>query len=147
MDVILLHNVQKLGRRGEKVSVARGHARNFLFPQGLAVRADQVDQKELESKLQHLENQDDKGRQAAEEQAAGMQDVVVTITAVAGDEDKLYGSVTAAMIAQALGDQGHVIESKQIVMEEPLKKLGSFAVPVRIHHDIEVEVQVAIERA
>jgi len=145
MDVILLHDVQKLGRRGEKVGVARGHARNFLFPQGLAVRADQVNQKELEARLQSLQSKDDKGREEAEGIAATMQDVTVTITATAGDEDKLYGSVTVAMIAEALSEKGHAIEAKQIVLPEPLKKLGIFSVPVRIHHDVEVEVQVAIE--
>lgn len=146
MDVILLHDVAKLGRRGEKVSVARGHARNFLFPQALAVRADQANQKELEAQLTRLETQDEKGRSEAEERAVGMQDVSVTIAAAAGEEN-LYGSVTAAMIAAALGEAGHAITAKQVLLEEPLKKLGSFTVSVRIHRDVEVEIQVAIERA
>jgi large subunit ribosomal protein L9 len=146
MDVILLHDVQKLGRRGQKVNVARGHARNFLFPQGLAVRADQANQKELEVRLQSLQSQDDAGREAAEALAAAMQDASITITAAAGEEN-LYGSVTAAMIAEALVALGHGVQAKQIVLEEPLKRLGSFSVPVRVHHDVTVEIQVAVERA
>ena len=92
MEIILLHDVPKLGRRGEKVNVARGHARNFLFPQGLAVRADTANMKDLEAQITRFETQDEKGREAAEALAAAMQDAAVTITAAAGEES-LYGSV------------------------------------------------------
>ena len=146
MDVILLHDLQKLGRRGEKVSVARGFARNFLFPPGLAVNADRARQKELETELQRLELKDEQGREAAESLVASLKDLSVTITAAAGEEN-LYGSVTSAMIASSLAEKGHAVETKQVILEEPLKKLGTYKVPVRVHRDLEVEIEVAIERA
>ena len=141
-----MHDVQKLGRRGEKVNVARGYARNFLFPQGLAVHADRAHEKELEARLHRLEVQDEKGREEAEALAAALKDLSVTIKAAAGEES-LYGSVNASMIAQALKEKGHAIEAKMVVLEEPLKKLGSYRIPLRIHRDFEAEVEVTVERA
>lgn len=146
MDVILLHDVQKLGRRGTKVGVARGYARNYLFPRGLAVQASLAQEKELESQLKALESRDEQQREQAESLAESMKDAAVTIAAAAGEEN-LYGSVSAAMIAAALEKLGHTVDAKHVVLEEPLKKLGSYTVPVRVHRDIEVEVQVTIERA
>ena len=145
MDVILLHDVQKLGRRGEKVSVARGYARNFLFPQGLAVQADRARQKELDTELRRLELKDEQGKEEAEVLGAALTDLSLTITAAAGEEN-LYGSITSAMIASLLVAKGHAVNAKQVILEEPLKKLGTYKVPVRIHNDLEVEIEVAIER-
>ena len=147
MDVILLHEVQKLGKRGETVAVARGYARNFLFPKGLAVRADLAHQKELDSKLRNLEAKDERTLKSAEEMGEQLKEASVNITAAAGDEDKLYGSVTGQQIAAALAEQGHTVEARHIQLEEPLKKLGNYTVPIRIHRDVVVEVQVWIERA
>lgn len=147
MDVILLHDVQKLGKRGEKVNVARGYARNFLFPQGLAVHADLAREKDLQAQLAKLEAKDESEKQAAEERAATIRGAEVALKAAASDEDKLYGSVTASMIAEALRNQGHEVTVKQIQLEEPLKSLGEFSVPVRVHREVEAEIQVKIERA
>lgn len=147
MQIILLHDVDKVGRRGESVSVADGYARNFLFPQGLAVRADTAKKKELEIRLASLEARDDRDRKGAEGLAESMKDVSVKITAAASDEDKLFGSVTAQMIASALGEKGHTVEAKQVLLEEPLRTLGNYTIPVRLHRDVEAEVQVWIERS
>ncbi|HKI83352.1 MAG TPA: 50S ribosomal protein L9 [Candidatus Krumholzibacteria bacterium] len=146
MDVILLHDVQKLGRRGAKVGVARGYARNYLFPRGLAIQASLAKERELESQLKAFETRDEQQREQAQGLAESMQGAAVTITAAAGEEN-LYGSVSAAMISAALEKLGHAIDAKQVILEEPLKKLGTYAVGVRVHRDIEVEVQVTIERA
>lgn len=146
MQIILLHDVDKVGRRGEAVSVADGYARNFLFPQGLAVRADTAKKKELEMRLASLEVRDERDKKDAEGLAASMKDVSVKITAAASDEDKLFGSVTAQMIASALVEKGHAIEAKQVLLEEPLRSLGNYAIPVRLHRDVQAEVQLWIER-
>lgn len=146
MQIILLHDVDKVGRRGESVSVADGYARNFLFPQGLAVRADTAKKKELEMRLASLEARDDRDRKVAEDQAESMKDVSIKIEAAASDEDKLFGSVTGQMIASALADKGHAIEARQILLDEPLKTLGNYTIPVRLHREVNAEIQLWIER-
>ncbi len=145
MDVILLHDVQKLGRRGEKVNVARGYARNFLFPQGLAVHADRAHEKELEAKLRRLELKDERGKEEAEALANALKDLSITILAAAGEES-LYGSVTVSMIAKALQEKGHAVEARMIRLEEPLKKLGTYKVPLSVHRDFETEIEVVVQR-
>ena len=147
MQIILLHDVAKVGRRGESVTVADGYARNYLFPQGLAVRADTAKKKELEIKLASLEARDDRDRKSAENLAESMKDVSVKITAAAGDEDTLFGSITAQMIASALAEKGHAVDAKQVLLDEPLKSLGNYTIPVRLHRDVEAEVQVWVERS
>ncbi len=146
MDVILLHDVQKLGRRGTKVGVARGYARNYLFPRGLAIQASLAKERELANQLKAFESRDELHREQAGTLAEAMKGAAITIQAAAGEEN-LYGSVTASMISSALAEIGHEVEAKQVLLEEPLKKLGTFTVPVRVHRDIEVDVQLTIERA
>ncbi len=146
MQIILLHDVDKVGRRGETVNVANGYARNYLFPEGLAVRADTAKKKELEIRLAALEARDDRDRKSSEELAESMKDVAVKISAAAGDEDRLYGSVTAQMIASALAEKGHAVEAKQVMLDEPLRALGNYTVPVKLHRDVTAEIQVWIER-
>ena len=147
MEIILLHDVSKLGQRGASVRVANGYARNYLFPQGLAVRADTATKKELEHRLGALEARDTRDRKGAEERAATLSDVSVTIKANASDDDKLFGSVTAQMIAAELAEKEIVVESRQVELEEPLRALGNYTVPLRLHRDVAVEIQVWIERA
>lgn len=146
MQIILLHDVDKVGRRGETVNVANGYARNYLFPEGLAVRADTAKKKELEIRLAAFEARDDRDRKSAEQLAGSMKDVAVKISAAASDEDKLYGSVTAQMIASALVEKGHTVEAKHVMLDEPLRALGNYTVPVKLHRDVTAEVQVWIER-
>jgi len=147
MQIILLHDVDKVGRRGESVNVADGYARNYLFPQGLAVRADTAKKKELEMRLASLEARDGRDRKSAEDLAESMKDVSVKIVAAAGEDDKLFGSITAQMIASALGEKGHTVETKQVLLDEPLKSLGNYTIPVRLHRDVNAEVQLWIERS
>jgi large subunit ribosomal protein L9 len=145
MDVILLHDVPKLGQRGTKVSVARGYARNFLFPRGLAVQADLAHELDLQIRLRAFESRDEQQRESAKALAESLEGAAVTISAAAGEEN-LYGSVTAAMISAALVEKGFDVNAKQIVLEEPFKRLGTYTVPVHVHRDIDVEVQVTVER-
>ena len=146
MQIILLHDVDKVGRRGESYSVTDGYARNYLFPQGLAVRADTAKKKELEMRLKALEVRDVRDHKAAEEMASGLENVSVKIESAASDEGKLYGSVTAQMVATALADKGHAIEARQVELSEALKELGTYSVPVRVHRDVVVEIQVWVEK-
>lgn len=147
MQIILLHDLDKVGRRGQTVKVADGYARNYLFPKGLAVRADTAKKRELEIKLKSLAARDDRDRKAAEGVAAQLAQVSVKISAAASDEDRLFGSVTAQMIAAALAEKGHAVEARQVLLDEPLKALGNYTVPVKLHHDVVAEIQLWIERS
>ena len=147
MEIILLHDVDKVGRRGQSVNVADGYARNFLFPQGLAVRANTAKKKELEHQLRVLEARDERDRKTAAELAAKMGQVFVQLSANASEEDRLYGSITVQMIASALAAKGYEVEARQVELAEPIKALGSYTVPLRLHRDVRVEVQVQVDRA
>jgi len=145
MQIILLHDVDKVGRRGETVNVADGYARNFLFPQGMAVRADTAKTKELEMKLTAYEARDERDREAAEALAAAMNGVALKLSAAASDEGRLFGSVTAQMIAGELAEKGHEIEAKRVLLAEPIRELGSYTIAVRLHRDVNAEVTLDIE--
>jgi large subunit ribosomal protein L9 len=147
MQIILLHDVEKVGRRGEAVAVADGYARNFLFPQGLAVRADTAKKRELEQRLRSLEVRDARDRGGAEERARALEGVSITIRTAASEEGRLYGSVTAQMIAAALAEQGHEVDPKQIELGEPLKALGEYPIPLRLHRDVQTDIALTVERA
>ncbi len=146
MEIILLHDIEKLGRRGESKSVAAGYARNFLFPQGLAVRADTAKVKELEMRLKALENRDARGLNEAQAKAKGMAGFTLTITGAASDDDRLYGSVSSQMIAAGLTEAGHEVSARQVLLEEPIRQLGTFEVPVRLHREVTAEVRVEVKR-
>lgn len=147
MEIILLHDVEKVGRRGQAVSVSAGYARNFLFPQGLAVRSDPAKKKELEHQLRILAAKDERERKSAQDLAAKMGQLSVALSANASEEERLYGSITAQMIAAALVTKGYEVDARQVELVEPLKSLGSYTVPLRLHHDVRVEVQVQVSRA
>ena len=145
MQIILLHDVDKVGHRGDTANVADGYARNFLFPQGMAVRADTAKTKELEMKLKSFEARDDRDREEAESRATGMKGVVFKMSAAASDEGRLFGSVTAQMIAAELGEKGHEVESKQVLLDEPIREVGSYTIAVRLHRAVDAEVQLEVE--
>jgi large subunit ribosomal protein L9 len=145
MQIILLHDVDKVGSRGETVNVADGYARNFLFPQGMAVRADTAKTKELEMKLKAFEVRDERDREAAEAQAAAMNGVALKMSAAASDEGRLFGSVTAQMIAGELAEKGHEVEAKRVLLDEPIRDLGSYTIAVRLHRDVNAEISLEIE--
>ena len=147
MQIILLHDVDKVGRRGETVNVADGYARNFLFPQGMAVRADTAKTKELEMKLTAYEARDERDREAAETRAASLNGVALKMSAAASDEGRLFGSVTAQMIAGELAEQGQEVDAKRVLLDEPIRELGSYTIAVRLHRDVNAEVSLEIEAA
>lgn len=145
MQIILLHDVEKVGRRGETVNVADGYARNYLFPEGMAVRADTAKKKELEMRLKAYEVRDERDRESAETQASSLNAVALKLQAAASDEGRLFGSITPQIIATELAGLGHEIDPKQILLDEPIRAVGDYTVPVRLHRDVVAEVQIAVE--
>jgi large subunit ribosomal protein L9 len=144
MEVILREDVEKLGTRGQLVKVASGYARNFLLPKRLAVAATESNKKIVEQERQAHLRREAKVAGEAGELAKLMEAVVVTISQKAGDNGQLFGSVTTKDIADALEAQGYTIERRKIVLEEPIKSIGEFKVPLRLHSQVTVEIAVNV---
>jgi len=142
MELILREDVQGLGTRGDVVKVAAGYARNYLLPKGLAVLATDTQKRVLEKETKLREMRDEKMKSNLSAIAEKMSDFSTTIVVQAGEEDKLYGSVTAHDIAEAIKNQGFEVDQKQVMLDEPIKKLGIYTVPVKLHREIEVSVKV-----
>ncbi|NUO63385.1 MAG: 50S ribosomal protein L9 [Gemmatimonadaceae bacterium] len=142
MEVILRQAVDTLGHTGDIVKVSSGYARNFLLPRGLAYEATPGNKKRLEQERARLEAAEGERRGKAQELATKVEQVSLTFSARVGEEGKLFGSVTAADIAHELEKQGLHIEKRQIDLHEPIKALGVYRVPVRLHADVKPEVRV-----
>jgi large subunit ribosomal protein L9 len=145
MKVILKADVKDLGRIGEVVTVKDGFARNFLMPKGLAVDASTKNVKQFEHDKKQILEMARKIKVGAEGVAAKIAATGITIKAKAGEEDKLFGSVTAMDIAEALKAEGIEIDKKKINLEEPIKRLGEFKVAVKLHSDVAAEITVRVE--
>jgi large subunit ribosomal protein L9 len=146
MEVILREHVEKLGRRGDVVTVADGYARNYLIPRKLAMPATEANRRLLERQRRALEAREAQERASAEALAARLAETRCVIPRRVGETDTLYGSVTATDIAEALAAQGFAIEKRRILLAEPIKTLGEVRVPVKLHRDVVAEVQVAVVR-
>jgi len=144
MEVILREDVEKLGQRGQAVKVAAGYARNFLLPRRLAVPATEANKKIVEQERQAHLRREAKVQADAQELAKLMSPVEVTITQKAGENDQLFGSVTASDIAVALEKLGYTIDRKKVHLDEPIKTLGDFKVTVRLHRDVSVDIPVHV---
>lgn len=142
MEVILRQAIEKLGHTGDIVRVSPGYARNYLLPRGLAYPATAGNLKRLDQERARLEAAENERRQAAEGLAGRLEEVSLTFSARVGEEGKLFGSVTAADIAQQLHAQGFNVEKRQIEMHEPIKALGVYRVPIRLHADVHPEIKV-----
>jgi len=144
MEVILREDIEKLGSRGQVVKVAPGYARNFLLPKRLAVAATESNKKIVDQEREaHLRKEAKVAAEAAD-LAKLMANVEVTIAQKAGENDQLFGSVTAADIAVALEKQGYSIDRRKVHLEEPIKTLGDFKVTVRLHKEVSVEIPVHV---
>jgi large subunit ribosomal protein L9 len=146
MKVILLEEVDKLGRAGDQVEVADGYARNYLLPTRKAVAATRAHLKSLDHLLRQNRRREDRLLEVARGTASRIAEAVVRIGRRAGEQDKLFGSVTNQDIAQALAAQGLEVDRKKILLEEPIKALGRYTVPVRLHRDVVAELTVVVER-
>ena len=142
MQVILQENIHSLGKAGDVVSVRDGFARNFLLPQGKAVEADPKNLRMMEHHKRVIGSKDAKRKREAETLAEKLATLSLTISREAGEEEKIFGSVTAKDIADALRHEGYVVDKHAIVVEQPLKQLGIFDVPVKIHHEVTATVKV-----
>lgn len=142
MEVILRQAVEKLGHPGDVVKVSPGYARNYLLPRGIAVIATPGNKKQIELQRRRLEAAEEARRSAAQEQAAVFEQVSLTFSARVGEEGKLFGSVTAADIVQQLEAMGHKVEKRQVDLPEPIKALGVYRVPIRLHADVKPEIKV-----
>ncbi len=142
MKVILSENVPNVGKMGETVKVADGFAHNYLLPRKLAVSAASSSAKEIDHQMRVIRRKEEKLRAVLAAAAKALEGVTVEIKARAGEEDKIFGSVTTAQIAEKLAEAGHTVDRKTIMLDEPIKSLGIFAVPVRMASGIEATVKV-----
>jgi large subunit ribosomal protein L9 len=144
MKVILRETIESLGIIGSEVEVAKGYARNFLLPQNKAVPATPQYRKILEQERKKFKLQIAKEKAFAQEMAQRLEAVTCQISAKVHEEDKLYGSVTARDIADALAKQDVEIEKRMILLKEPIKTTGTFKIPIRVYNDVEPEITVEI---
>ena len=144
MEVILRDHVENVGKRGEIVKVADGYARNYLLPRKLALPVTPGNVKHIERERGKLDAKEADEKSGAETIAASMAGVAVIITRRVGETDVLYGSVTTADIAEALKERGYEIDRHRIHLREPLKRLGEYAVPVRLHREVTIDLQVKV---
>ncbi len=144
MKVILTEDVSPLGPAGAVVEVARGYARNFLIPKGKALEATPGNLARFEAESKRRIEGVLRQQGVAQTLAAKLSAVTLTIPQRVGEQDRLYGSVTPAMIAEALAAQGFAVDRKQLELPEPLKKLGTYEVTVRLAPEVNVQIQVEV---
>jgi len=146
MKVILRSDMDNLGRLGEEVNVRPGYARNYLVPKGLAMEATPANKNAFEQERRKLQEKMDAVRADAEQVAEKLENAVVELSVRVGENEKLYGSVTSGHIADALAEQGIVIDKKKIVLENPIRSLGEFGIDVKLHPDVQTTLKVVVKR-
>jgi large subunit ribosomal protein L9 len=144
MEVILREDVKSLGKAGEMVKVKPGYARNFLLPKGLAYEATDGNRKRIQAESKAREARAAEERSTAEAIASKLNAVSLTLSRKAGEGDRLFGSITAQDIADALSAQGHAIDKRKIDLEHPIKTVGQHSVPVRLHHEVQAELRLTV---
>lgn len=144
MEVILREHVDNLGRRGEVVKVAPGYARNYLLPRKLALLVTAGNKVQIERERAKFEAREAEEKKVVEAQAARLGGLEIEIARRVGETDALYGSVTSADIAEALAAKGHEIDRRKLQLGEPIKRLGEFDVPVKLHREISVSIKVKV---
>jgi large subunit ribosomal protein L9 len=148
MKLILRKPVENLGEPGEIVDVAPGYGRNFLLPQGLAYEASAANVRRLEEEKVQAEERARRDYLEAKRRASQLDHMSLTFHARAGEDGKLFGSVTAGDIADRATESGldFKVEKRQVILDEPLKALGASKIPIRLHSEVEVEIDVSVER-
>jgi large subunit ribosomal protein L9 len=144
MQIILQENVEKLGERGQVVTVAEGYARNYLLPRKLALEASPNNLKRLEKIRGSLAKRTATEREQAQKQAELLNAVTVALARKAGENDQLFGSVTAADLADALAKQGFEVDKRRIQLDEPIKTVGEFTVTAKLVHDVAATFKVIV---
>jgi large subunit ribosomal protein L9 len=146
MKVILTQDIPSLGKKTEAVEVKPGYARNYLIPQGKALPATEGSLKQLHVRIKKEENQLAKRKLQAEELAKKLNEISCTATVQAGEDDRLYGSVSIPDIIKLLSDQGLTIDKRQVVLEEPIKSLGVYNIPIKLHPEVEAMIKLWVVR-
>lgn len=145
MQVILTQDVEKIGQRGDIVDVSRGYVRNFLVPRGLAEVATPAKMEEARRTMEEAEERDRRLAERAEEVAATLNKSVITIEARTGEDERIFGSITAANIVDAIERaRGVHLDRRRVRLPEPIKSLGTHQVPVQVHGDVEASVKVIV---
>jgi large subunit ribosomal protein L9 len=144
MKVILKQDVPSLGKTGDLIKVHDGYARNLLIPKGLAIEANEKNMKFFEHEKKNILKRAEKEQKAAQDQAAKLADVTITVARKVGDQDKIFGSVTSRDIELALKEKGFNIDKKMIVHDEQIKSLGEFKVKIKIHSGVEAEIKLSV---
>lgn len=146
MEVILKEDVPKLGSRGDVVKVAEGYGRNFLLPKKLAIEASEGNKAVIEQMKAAAVRRSAKEKSSAEALAKQFDGVSVSFQRRAGEHDQLFGSVTPSDVADALAKKGFDVDRRKIQLHEPLKTLGEFTVPIKLHKDVTAHLKVLIEK-
>ncbi len=144
MEVILREDVKSLGKAGALVRVKPGYARNFLLPRGLAYEATEGNKKRIAAETKSREARATQDRVEAQGSADRLSGLSITIAAKAGEGDRLFGSVTAQDIADALSQAGHPVDKRKLQLEHPIKQLGEHVVPVHLHADVQAAIRVMV---
>ena len=146
MEVILRAHVDHLGNRGEIVKVAAGYARNYLLPRKLALPATEGNKRHVDRERKIVEARESDERGQAQAIAARLESADIAITRRVGDTEQLYGSVTSSDIADFLKSKGFEIDRRKLILPEPIKTLGEHSVPLRLHRDVTVTLQVRVAK-
>ena len=147
MEIILLKDVDKVGKEGAVVRVKPGFARNFLLPRGLALPATASNTKSVEERARQTQKKRDRARRQAETVKQTLESRSVTLTLAMGEGDKAFGSITVHDIVEALAKDGLTVEKRAVQLAEPIKTLGTFDVPVRVHPEVTATLKVLIVKA
>lgn len=142
MKVILREDLSRLGKAGDVIEVKNGYARNYLIPRNLAVKAEAGQMKRLEHEKKVLHDKQEKQIKEARALADKISSTSCTISVQVGEEDKLFGSVTALDIVESLSKEGVTVDKKDVYLEEPIKSLGVFTVPVKLKPEVEAKLKV-----
>jgi len=144
MEVILREHVEHLGRRGDLVKVADGYARNYLLPRKLALLATDNNKQQIERERAKFEIKELEEQKSAQAVADRMANVELEISRKVGETEALYGSVTSSDIADALAARGFELDRRKLVLADPIKRLGEFEIPVKLHRDVTVKLKVRV---
>ena len=147
LNVILLQRVEKLGQMGDVVTVKPGYARNFLLPQGIALRATDANKSAFEAKRAQLEADNLKRREEAEDMAGRMEGLSIPMIRQASDTGQLYGSVTTRDIAMGISEAGFKIASNQVLLDRAIKTLGAHPIRVKLHPEVDLQVQINVAKS
>ena len=144
MEVILREHVDNLGRRGEVVKVADGYARNYLLPRKLALLVTEGNKKQIEREKDKFDLKEAEEQKVAQSMADRIGNIDVDIARKVGETDALYGSVTTSDIADALARKGFEVDRRKLVLQEPIKKLGEYSIPIKLHRDVTAQIKLRV---